>query len=422
MLAGLNKLLWGILSIFLVFMGLKYTFRYNFLQFRVKQIIRSLSKDKNTLKTLCLSLAGRIGVGSIAGVALAIYIGGPGTILWLWISAFIVAPLSFLEAYLAVKYKAKKDQEFLGGPSLYISQGLNKKKLSLIYSFLILLTYIGGFLTIQSNSISRLLSSLIHVNPLTIGVFLALITFIIILKGIKEISIITLFLMPIMTFSYVLLGIIVIIHNYEIIPQIIFNIVTEGLNFQSFFASLIPTIIIGIERGIFSSEAGMGVAAIAVGSSDSDDAFKQGYLQILGTYFISLLICTITAVIILTSNYQALKLENLNGIELAQFAFNYHFGNIGEHLLFLITASFCFSTIIAGYYFGESSLKYIYNYLSSRSIFLLKIITILLLIYGSFANSLFLWNIVDILVALLGLINIYALSKLSNKVKIKEKK
>jgi alanine or glycine:cation symporter, AGCS family len=290
MLAGLNKLLWGILSIFLVFMGLKYTFRYNFLQFRVKQIIRSLSKDKNTLKTLCLSLAGRIGVGSIAGVALAIYIGGPGTILWLWISAFIVAPLSFLEAYLAVKYKAKKDQEFLGGPSLYISQGLNKKKLSLIYSFLILLTYIGGFLTIQSNSISRLLSSLIHVNPLTIGVFLALITFIIILKGIKEISIITLFLMPIMTFSYVLLGIIVIIHNYEIIPQIIFNIVTEGLNFQSFFASLIPTIIIGIERGIFSSEAGMGVAAIAVGSSDSDDAFKQGYLQILGTYFISLLI------------------------------------------------------------------------------------------------------------------------------------
>lgn len=420
MLACLNKLLWGILTIFLIYMGVKYTFKFKFIQFKFKKIVKSLINDKSTFKTLCLSLAGKIGVGSVAGVALAIYIGGPGTIFWIWISTFIVAPFSFLESYLALKYKIRKKDEFIGGPSLYIDKGLNKKKLSIIYALLIIFVYIGGFLTIQSNSISKLLSSLMNINPFIVGVLLAISTFIIIIKGIKEISLITLFLTPLMTISYILLGLIVIFNNYEMIPKIIMHIIAEGLNFNSFFSSFIPVVIIGIERGIFSSEAGIGAAAIAVGSSDSNDLHKQGYSQVFGTYFISLLICTITAIIILTTNYQILTIKNVNGIEIAQYAFNYHFGKFGEHLLFLITFSFCFSTIIAGYYFGESSLKYIYKNLSPKSIFLLKIITIFLLIYGSLANSLFLWNVVDILIALLGLINIYAINGLSHEIKIKE--
>ncbi|NLA34011.1 MAG: sodium:alanine symporter family protein, partial [Tenericutes bacterium] len=206
MLIVLNKLLWGILSIILISMGLKYTFKFRFLQFNLKKIVKSIYTDTSVLKPLCLSLSGKIGVGSISGVALAIYLGGPGTIFWLWISSFIVAPLSFIEAYLAIKYKEKQNEEFIGGPYSYINKGLNRKKLATTYALLIILAYIIGFLTIQSNTISKLISSVVQVNPLVIGIIIAVLTFLIIIKGIKEISLITLFLTPLMTISYIILG------------------------------------------------------------------------------------------------------------------------------------------------------------------------------------------------------------------------
>lgn len=417
MLIVLNKLLWGILSIILISMGLKYTFKFRFLQFNLKKIVKSIYTDTSVLKPLCLSLSGKIGVGSISGVALAIYLGGPGTIFWLWISSFIVAPLSFIEAYLAIKYKEKQNEEFIGGPYSYINKGLNRKKLATTYALLIILAYIIGFLTIQSNTISKLISSVVQINPLVIGIIIAVLTFLIIIKGIKEISLITLFLTPLMTISYIILGLTVVINNIEIIPNIILNIIKEGLNLNCFFNSFIPILIIGIERGIFSNEAGIGAAAIAVASSKSNNAKQQGYGQIFGTYFISLIICTITAIIILTTNYGNLIINNINGIEIANYAFNYHFGQYGEYILILITLVFSFSTIIACYYYGESSLKYICWNISTWWIILLKIITIMLVIYGAIANSLFLWNIVDIFVGLLGLINIYAINKLNHKIK-----
>lgn len=419
----INKILWAIATVFIVVYSLYYTFYLFFIQFDFKRMIREILKKNNGEKgltpfqALMMTLGGRIGVGSIAGVSLAIYIGGVGSLFWLFTISFFTAILAFAETVLGIKYREYNGSLYNGGPSYYIKNGLKNRRLGSIYAIIIIISYIGGFLGIQANTIVKSLGNIIFVPNYIIGIIIVLITLFIIFGGIKKIADVTSKIVPFMCAFYLLIAIYVFIVNIDIMPNILFNIIKSAFNFESFIGGFIATFIVGIQRGIFSSEAGLGTGSIAASTSGGTSSVSQGYIQMFGIYITSFVICGSTAIIILTSNYQQFLFNDINGIEIANNAFKYHLGNIGNIVLFLFILLFSFSTILTGYYYSESSLKYFFNKINNIYIILLKIITLIVLFIGSIISSTTLWALVDILVAIMAIINLYALVKLKKEVK-----
>jgi len=413
MLDIINKLLWGIATIFLIGSGIYFTKTLNGVQFQIKKMFQGFKHKGNVkispFQSLMMATAARIGVGSLAGVALAIHIGGIGTIFWLWISTILTVPNAFAESCLGVIYREKDDGFYKGGPSYYIDKGLGKKCLAKIYALLILISYIVGFLTIQSNTITKSLENVVNIPNIVVGIMIAILSGSIIIKGVRGIADATSKLVPVMGALFLLVSLSIIIKNISMIPSIFINIIKEAFNFKSLGIGVFTSFLIGLQRGIFSNEAGLGSGAIASSTADSNNPIGQGLIQILGIYFTSLVICSATAFIILTSNYQELIFNNINGIEITQYALTYHLGSFGNIILIVSIIMFAFSTILTGYYYGESNLKYLIPSISDKQILLLKIFTMILLVYGSIAQADFLWKIVDIFVALMAIINIYAL-------------
>lgn len=422
-MSQINTIIWGIATIFLICCGLYYTFSLKFIQLNFKKIFNSLKKsdsDKNGIspfKTLTLALAARIGVGSLAGIALGIYKGGVGVVFWIWLSAFITLPNSFVESTLSVIYHEKDGNYYNGGPAYYINKGLKLKKLSIIYAIIVFLCYIGGFLAIQANTIATSMETYLDISPYISGAIIALVSYLIISHGLKRITNFTSLLVPIMALVYLIVALVIIIFNINMIPSIISKIISEAFNFKAFGWGIITSIIIGVQRGIFSSEAGMGTGAIASGTSDTKDPCKQGFIQMLGVYFTTFVICTSTVFVILTSNINYKIFDNPNGIEITLKALNSHLGNFGTVILIFAILSFAFSTIISGYYYGESNLKYLDKRINKKNINFLYIIVVLILFYGAIGNPNILWNTVDIGAGLLAIINCYSIFMLRKEIK-----
>lgn len=419
-LSIINKTLWGITTFFLILSGIYFSNKLNFLQFNIKKMIQGFKNDSSEgvspFKTLMLTLAARIGVGSLAGIALAIHIGGPGTIFWLWISTIIVVPNAYVESFLAVMFHEKRNDKNVGGPSYYIDKGLKNKKLARIYALIVFITYIFGFLTIQANTIAKSFQNFNNSNPFIIGLIVALMTSVVIFKGAKTIINISSKIMPFIGIVFVGVSGYILLINIEQLPHIINLIIKEAFNFKSLGIGIITPFIIGFQRGIFSNEAGVGSGAIAAATVDNNDAMGQGRIQILGIYFTSLVLCTLTAFIILLSDYNINIFQNINGIELTQYALRYHLGSFGDIILLITIFVFAFSTIISGYYYGESSINYLSNSWQSHH-YELKLLTILLLVVGSITKPKILWDFVDIGLAIMALINIYSILKLKDKVR-----
>jgi len=418
----INNLMWSVATICLVASGIYFGFKLNFLHLNFKEIFLSLKSDKkdkggiSPLQSLAVALGGCIGVGSLAGIALAIYKGGVGTIFWIWLSCLLVAPNSLVENALAIIYRKKVGNEYMGGPSYYLKNGLGYKKLSIVFAFLVTIAYILGFLTIQSNTIVKSITNFFSIPGIIIGLIIGLISFLIIRKGIKGIAKFSSVLVPFMGFTYLIISLFIVFKNINLLPGLLSNIFKEAFNFSSFGWGMFSIILIGIQRGIFSSEAGTGTAAIASGSSNLDSPIKQGLIQTLGVYFITFVICTSTAFIILTSNYNPLSYIDVNGIEITQNALIYHLGNFGNIVLYFCIIAFSFSTIVSGYFYGETNMKFIFKNMNEKHILALKIVTCLFLVLSSVISPTLLWDFVDILTALLAIINIFAIFSLRKDV------
>lgn len=421
MLDIINKIFWATATVLIVFSGFYFTFHLRFVQFQFREMFRSAFKkvDKGIkpYQTLMMVLAGRIGVGSIAGVALAIYLGGVGSIFWMWVIAFLSAANSFAETVLGIMYKVKDTGDvYKGGPSYYLKNGLGYKKLGAIYAIVVIISYIFGFLSIQANTITKSLTEIVQISPVIVGIMIVISTSLIIFGGIKAIAATASKLVPVMTVGYVGIALFICITNFDVIPSIFLNIIKEAFHLKPFIGGFLGTLIIGVQRGIFSNEAGLGTGAIASSTVATNDSCSQGYLQMIGIYITTMLICTSTAIIILTSPFQTLSFNDVNGIEITQFAFRYHLGDIGSYVIFFSIVLFSFSTILTGYYDGESSLKYFFKDVKKLYLLILKIVTLTVLFIGCILPSTFLWNLVDIMVAVLAFINIYALLKLKKDV------
>ena len=418
----INDFLWSTAIIFLLGGGLYFSIKLGFPQFKLSSLFKGFQKDSKSsvspFRSLTMSLAARIGVGSLAGIALAIYTGGPGTIFWIWIAGIITAVNAFCESYLGAKYQEKDGEAYKGGPAFYIEKGLKNKKLASIYAVLIIIAYIVGFMTIQANTITTSLHDYYGIDPVIIGVILALISGISSMRGLNEIASITSKLVPIMGIGYILLSAVIIIMNLNQIPKVFMEIITDAFHLKAVGGGILATFVIGIQRGVFSTEAGLGTGAIASSTSHTESKINLGLIQILGIYFTVFVVCTSTAILILTSDYMNLNFQNMNGIELTQYALNYHLGKTGIIVLILSVVSLAYSTIVAGYYYGESSLKYLIKNVTKNQINVLKIVTVFLLIIGSVMSASLLWSIVDILVAVLSIINMYALLRLRKEIVI----
>lgn len=415
-----NKVLWAIASGCIIISGIYFTFHFCGVQFRFRKMIRNLfcsdSKGMSPKDTLMMSLAGRIGVGSVAGVALSIYLGGVGSVFWLIITCFLAAPNAFCETVLGSVYHEKDGDVYKGGPAYYIRNGLGMKRLGGGYAFLILISYIGCFLGIQSNTITKSINEIVSVDGWIVGLIVCILTLFIIFGGVKMISRATNKIVPIMTLLYLCVCLYVIVIHFFDLPVILWKILSEAFHLKPFFGGFMGSLIVGLQRGIFSNEAGMGTGSMAAATSDSS-AISQGYVQMLGIYITTLIVCGATALIILTSNYSERLFTDVNGIEITQYAFHYHLGNLGDWFIFISIVLFSFSTILTGYYYGESSLKYFFKNIKKEYLIILKLVTVGVLFLGCVVSSTFLWSIVDILVAFLVLINVYSLFSLKGVVK-----
>lgn len=390
------NLMWTITIIFLSYLGLSIAKQIHFNNLKFKKMSKKIDKDG-----LFMSLGTKIGVGSIIGTASSILIGGAGSLFWIWIFTIIFSSIIYAESYLGNKYKDKKNN--ISGPYFYIKKSLNKNKLSIIITILLILTYSHFFLMIQTNTITEIMHNNIYIIIISI---LFLLTTIIL--NTKEILKILNKIVPIMCLIYILIGIFIIINNTAIILDITKTIIIEAFSYKGITVGLI----VGIKRSIFQSELLVGTTAVASGISN-EKSESVAYTQILGMYFISFIICTLTAYIILIyNNYNLNTFNSYN--ELLLNVFNYHLGEYGELILIIEIILFSITTILSGFYMGTSIIKYFTENKTINNI--IKITMLTSSIIGLLIQNNIIWLLIDSILFIIIVLNGYAINKLKGEV------
>ena len=402
-----------LLILILLIFGIYFSFKIKFIQFNLVKTIKSIFKKENkegvsSFKALCLSLANRVGVGSLSGVALSLYLGGIGSIFWMWISTIICSSTTMIETILSLKYRKKINNfEYEGGPFYYISLGLKKYKLAILYAVVFLISYLCGFLTIQSNTISRVVTQIIPIKEFLVGIIIVLLTSFVIFKNNKELIDVVSKMIPFITLVYIISCLVIIIPNYCFIDDIIKLIIKEAFNPKCFVTGFT----VGITKSIFSTEAGIGTGTIASSTATNSTSYEQGLVQVFGIFFDTFVISTLTVFVIMLSPSLNLNLVNVNGIEITNYAFIYNLGSIGGLIITISIILFAYSTIIGGYYYGEVAFKYIFK---NKYTLFFKLIVLLLIFLSTIISSNIIWNIIDKFIIVLGLINVYSIAKLEN--------
>lgn len=408
----------------LIIVGLIFTFRTKFVQVihfkdMIKLLTEGTSKDDkdgiSSFQAFCMSTASRVGTGNLAGVALAISIGGAGAIFWMWLLAIIGGASSFIESTLAQIYKVKDGDTYRGGPSYYIQQGLNQRWLGIVFAILITITFGLVFNSAQSNTISEALITVFNtdsIKPIYIGIILAIITALIIFGGVKRIAKVSGVIVPIMAVLYIGIAFVVIILNIKEIPAVISLIFRNAFGFEEIVGGTFGgMVMIGIKRGLFSNEAGMGSAPNAAATAEVSHPVKQGLIQTLGVFTDTILICTCTAMIILLSDVYTVG--EVSGIALTQKALSSHIGGFGNIFIAVCIFFFAFSSIIGNYYYGETNLEFINT--SKILLIVYRVFVVVMVILGTIAPLGVVWAASNIFMSLMALINLIVILLLGKK-------
>ena len=406
-----------LLIILLLIAGFYFTFKTQFVQFRmIKEMIKLLgdgvgksSKDGkvSSFQAFCISTASRVGTGNIAGVALAIAVGGPGSVFWMWIIALIGGASSFVESTLAQIYKVKDASgAYRGGPAYYIEKGLNKRWLGLLFSILITITFGFVFNAVQANTITEAFQTAFGMDKLFMGIILAIVTAAVIFGGVQRIAKVSEIIVPVLAVAYVLVALLVIALNITKIPAMISLIVSNAFDFSSFASGAFGVMFIqGVKRGLFSNEAGMGSAPNAAATAEVNHPVQQGLIQTLGVFTDTILICSCTAFVILLSGIYADS--DLTGIQLTQAALTSQIGVIGNYFIAFCILLFAFSSIIGNYYYGESNIEF----MSAKKFWLVAYRTIVvgMIIFGSLTKVAIVWDLADLFMSFMAIVNLIAI-------------
>jgi alanine or glycine:cation symporter, AGCS family len=415
----LNHILWSyVLIAALIGLGLYFTIKTRFAQFRlIKDMLRETvakrPKGKHqaiaSFQAFCISTASRVGTGNIAGVAIAITLGGPGAVFWMWIIALIGAGSSLIESTLAQVYKVKDKEGYRGGPAYYMQKGLNAKWMGMVFAVLLIFCYGFAFNAVQANTI---ISAFNHfgMDPLMLGLVLGLLTGIIIFGGIHRIAHVTQYLIPVMASIYLLIALFIMAKHITEIPALILLIINSAFGLeQAIGGGLGAAIMHGIKRGLYSNEAGMGSVPNIAAAAAVSHPVKQGLVQTLGVFVDTLLICSATAFIVLLTD--AHLMSDLEGVQISQAALISAVGPWGNYFLTLCIFLFAFSSIIGNYYYGETNLEFIHNH--PLALVCYRSLVVLIVVLGAVAELALVWNIADLFMAFMAITNLIAITLLS---------
>lgn len=420
LLASLNDFLYSYILIFLlVAAGIYFSIRTKFVQFRligdaIKALKEKAEKNDNgksvsSFQALMISTASRVGTGNIAGIATAIVAGGPGAVFWMWVMAIVGGASAFVESTLAQVYKVKDGKEFRGGPSYYIERALGKRWLGVLFSILLIACFAYGFNGLQTYNMSSALEYYIPnysdtILPAVVGLLIAAATAFVIFGGVHRIGFISSVIVPIMAGIYILMGIFITLTNLDRVPEM-FSLIFEGaFDFRAIFGGFAgSTVLIGIKRGLFSNEAGMGSAPNASATATVSHPVKQGMVQVLSVFIDTLMICTTTAFILLLSGVTGIP-EKLDGIPYVQAAISANVGSLGIHFITFSIFAFAFTSLIGNYYYAESNILFIKNNRILLNVF--RITCLIAIFLGAQADFNTVWNLADVLMGFMAIENI----------------
>ncbi len=438
---SVDDVVWGpIMLVFLVGTGIFLTIKLNFLPWRnlgtsLKMLFSKEARqtdngkgDISPFSALMTALAATVGTGNIVGVATAMVLGGPGALVWMWISAAFGISTKYAECTLAIKYRSVNHKgEMSGGPMYTLKNGLKNKKLGAFLAFLFaLFTVIASFgigNAAQANSIADAVNSTMFIPKSVVGVILVILTAVIVIGGIKSISKVSSVLVPAMAAFYIIAGLVVIIINYKNLPEGIANIFAMAFGAKPIAGGLVGTVTAsvmnsiryGVARGVFSNEAGLGSAAISAASATSDHHVKQGYINMCGTFIDTIVVCTITGLAIASSGALGTTDPStgklVEGAALTIAAFESALGKTGGILVTIGIILFAFSTILGWEYNGEKALEYMFK--NPVACYIYRVVFSILTFVGATASLDIVWKLSDIANGLMAIPNLISLLALS---------
>ncbi|MBO4264231.1 MAG: alanine:cation symporter family protein [Bacteroidales bacterium] len=438
----LNDIIWSpALVILLVGAGLYFSFRTGFVQIRcfglmVRALFAPAHKEEDGAKrgissfeAFCIALSGRVGTGNIVGVATAIALGGPGSVFWMWVIAFLGASTAFVESTLSQLFKFHHASGYRGGPACYIEQGLKKRGIGVLFAILTMVGYGILLPAVQANGVSGALVNSFHISPLAAGIGVALLLALVIVGGIKSIARVASIITPFMALGYIIFAIIVIFSHLDAIPGVFLSIFSGAFGIQPVAGGILgSTIMMGIKRGIFSNEAGQGGGAIVSASAAVSHPARQGLAQAFSVYVDTLLVCTATALMILCSGtYNILDARTgeilvgsspelgANYVGFTQAAVDTVWAGFGSSFVSIALLFFAFTTLMAYYFYTESSIIYLFSKKKDGSkpekflIWTSRFVLLGMVVFGAGREANVIWQLGDIGVGLTAWINVLAL-------------
>lgn len=408
-----------ILVILLIAAGVYFTVRSGFVQFRMfAESIRVVGEKPHeagtvsSFQALMVSTASRVGTGNIIGISTAICCGGYGAVFWMWVIAIIGGASAFVESTLAQIYKRRnpKTGESYGGPSYYIEAALHSRVLAVIFAVTLILTYAGGFNMLAAYNLQSTFSGYSFYDPATtpwvIGAVLAAVVGYCVMGGGKRIIRFTSTLVPFMGGLYVLVAVVMVVLNWQMVPQVLGSIFAGAFDFQAIFGGFTGSAMMyGIKRGLFSNEAGVGSAPNAAASADVSHPVKQGLVQMLSVFIDTLLICSATAFMLLCSGVA--PEASLQGAPYVQMALQAQFGAAGPIFITAAMVLFAFTTLIGNLYYVDNCLNYIVGKIPAKEFMVLfRIDAVVLIFIGAGMEINMVWNLADVLMGVMALINL----------------
>lgn len=418
-----SNFLWNSLVLWLLLgTGIFLTIRLGFVQFKhIPQIFGTLIRSRKTVsggissfQSLCTTMAARVGTGNIVGIATALYMGGPGAIFWMWVTALIGMATSFSESVLAQVFRIKlKDGQFRGGPAYYIERGLRSRPLGILFAFLLIAALGLVFNALQTNSIATALQYNFEINTLFTGICVATATALIIFGGFKRIARISELSMPFIAGGYILFALIVLITHYQQIPDTLRLIFSSAFNFEAASGAFLGYSIkeafrYGVARGLFSNEAGMGTSPNASATADVKHPVDQGFMEMTGVFIDTMFVCTSSAAIVLFSNVYDGKNSQL-GVGLMQDAMDALVGPWGPSLICVAIFFFAFTTIFANCFYAEMNIRFIFKRNPLPAILTYRAILMGFIIFGAINSVQLIWTLADIGMGLMTLLNLCAI-------------
>ncbi|SCY15371.1 alanine/glycine:cation symporter family protein [Paracoccus tibetensis] len=424
----LNDIFWGYVLIYgLLAVGIYFTLRLGLLQFlhfgEMWRCVRgSGATDRDGIspfQALSVSLASRVGTGNIAGVAVALTLGGPGAIFWMWMVALVGMATAYAESTLAQLYKVHgADGMYRGGPAFYISRGLGLPWLAGLFAVALIISFGLVFNAVQANSIAQAVEGAFGIDAVLVGGGVAVLSGVIIFGGIPQIARTAQLVVPVMAGLYLLAAVIVLVMHLPQVPGILLGIVRSAFGLQEAVGGVaggvMAAMMNGIRRGLFSNEAGMGsapnIAAVAI--PNPHHPASQGFVQALGVFIDTILVCTATAVMILLAN--VIPSDELTGVNLTQAALSDHFGPFGQIFIAVAIFFFAFTSIIGKYSYAENSIVFLGA--GKPGIMILRLAALAMVVWGSLQAVTTVFDFADASMGLMATINLIAIVLLSGTV------